>query len=269
VDSIIQNNHLKLVLKVSLSGLSFTVTDTLSNEILTIKEIDFANYKNPNNIEECYKIAFSKHAELTQKYDRIIVLHDNNLSGFVPLAMFDPQHLRNYLKYNIEVFETDFFTFDTLEKHQINNVYIPYMNINNALLDFFPNFDYKHHSSVLVEKLLDLSKNVDQKQMFVHLGQNKFEIIVLQNQKLLFYNSFDFSVKEDIVYYLLFTAEQLALNPEFFTLKLLGNITQESELFEFIYTYIRNVSLLDVSDLAKTNRLSAMQNRTHFVLVQS
>jgi len=268
VDSIIQNNHLKLVLKVSLSGFSFAITNILSNEILKIKEIDFANYKSPNNTEKCYKTAFSECPELIQKYDQIIVLHDNNLSGFVPLAMFDPQHLRNYLRYNIEVFETDFFAFDTLEKHQINNVYVPYMNINNVLLDFFPSFDYKHHSSILVEKLLDLSKNIDEKQMFVHFGQNKFEIIVLQNQKLLFYNSFDFSTEEDCLYYILFTAEQLSLNPEFFTLKLLGNTRQENELFKLIYTYIRNVSLLDVLDLTKTNTLSAMQNVTHFVLVQ-
>jgi len=194
VDSITQNNHQKLTLKVSLGGFSFAITNTLSNEILKIKEIDFANYKNPSNTEKCYKTAFLEHYELTQKYDQIIVLHNNNLSVFVPLAMFDRQHLGDYLRYNIKIFETDFFAFDTLEKHQINNVYVPYMNINNTLLDFFPSFDYMHHSSVLVEKLLYLSKNIDEKQMFVHIEQNKFEIIVLQNQKLFFYNSFDFCI---------------------------------------------------------------------------
>jgi len=269
VESITKYTHQKLALEVSLTGFSFAIINTVSNEILKIKEIDFSSYKNSTNTEECYKICFSEHPELTQKYDQIIVLHNNNLSGFVPLAMFDSQNLRNYLRYNIEVFETDFFAFDMLEKYQINNVYLPYMNINNVLLDFFPSFDYKHHSSILVEKLLDLSKNIDEKQMFVHLGQNKFEIIVLQNQKLLFYNSFDFSKEEDCLYYILFTAEQMSLNPEFFTLKLLGNIREENELFKLIYTYIRNVFLLDVSGLTQTNTLSDTQNLTHFVLVQS
>jgi len=268
VNSIIQNNHQKLVLKVSLSGFSFAVTNTLSNEILKIKEIDFVNYKNPSNTQQCYNTAFLEHAQLTQKYDQIIVLHNNNLSGFVPLAMFDPKHIGDYLRYNIKTFETDVFAFDTLEKHQINNVYIPYMNINNALLDFFPSFDYKHHSSILVEKLLDLSKNIDEKQMFVHFWKNKFEVMVIQNQKLFFYNSFDFYTKEDCLYYILFTAEQLAMNPEFFTLKLLGDITSESELFEVIYSYIRNVSLLDVSYLTKKNSLDDNHNLTNFVLVQ-
>jgi len=269
VESITKKNHRKLALKVSLSGFSFAVTDTLSNQILKVKEIDFTNYKNPTNIEESYRTAFSEQLELTQEYDQVIVLHYNNLSGFVPLAMFDPRYLGDYLRYNIQIFETDFFAFDTLEKQQINNVYVPYMNINNTLIDFFHSFDYRHHSSILVEKLLNLSKNIDEKQMFVHLGQNKFEIIVLQNQKLLFYNSFDFLVKEDVMYYLLFTAEQLGLNPDFFSLKLLGNISEDSHFFKLARTYVRNVSLLDVSDLTKTNNLCDTENLTHFVLVQS
>jgi len=67
----------------------------------------------------------------------------------------------------------------------------------------------------------------------------------------------------------LFVAEQLDMNPEFFTLKLLGQITTESEFFKIAYTYVRNVSLLDVSNLTKTNTLANTQNLTHFVLVQS
>ena len=71
-------------------------------------------------------------------------------------------------------------------------MYVPYVNINNVLLDVFSDFDYRHTSSILIEKLLDLSKNDDDRQMFVHFEEKSFEIIVVQNRKLLFYNSFDF-----------------------------------------------------------------------------
>ena len=58
------------------------------------------------------------------------------------------------------------------------------------------------------------------------------------------YNTFDYTTKEDFIYYLLFTAEQLGLNPEEFPLVLLGNVTKEDELFKIAYTYIRNVSII-------------------------
>src|SRR5690606_6362565 len=266
MQSIIEKNYRKLTLKIALNGFSFCVTDLLNDSILVIKEVDFSTYENPKNTEECYKTAFSKHPELTEKYDEVVVLHHNNLSTFVPLALFDENFLGNYLQYNVKVFESDFFAYDTLGSYLINNVYVPYVNLNNFLIDAFSTFEYKHHASILVEKLLDFSKNDDDRQMFVHFDQKSFQIIVVQNQKLLFYNSFDFATKEDFAYYLLFTVEQLNLNPEFFTLKLLGHIAEEGELYKMAYTYVRNVSLLDVSRLSH-NGLPDTENLTHYILV--
>jgi hypothetical protein len=151
----------------------------------------------------------------------------------------------------------------------MNNVYIPYVNINNYLLDQLGTFNYKQANSILVSKLLDRSKNIDEKQVFVHFSDSKFELVVIQNQKLLLFNSFDYQTKEDFIYYLLFTAEQLNLNPEHFRLQLLGNISEDSELFKIAYKFVRNVSLLDVSDLQKNNPFSTEQNLKHFILFQS
>jgi hypothetical protein len=75
--------------------------------------------------------------------------------------------------------------------------------------------------------------------MTVHFSEGHFEIII-QNQKLLFFNSFDYQTPEDFIYYVLFTAEQLSLNPENFPLELIGNIDSESH-FKIAYKYIRNV----------------------------
>jgi hypothetical protein len=56
--------------------------------------------------------------------------------------------------------------------------------------------------------------------MTVHFSEGHFEIIVIQNQKLLF-NSFDYQTPD--FYYVLFTAEQLSLNWKL-SLELIGNI---------------------------------------------
>jgi hypothetical protein len=207
--------------------------------------------------------------ELKDSYDEVVVIHDNNLDTFVPKALFDVEFLGSYLQYNTKVFETDFFAFDEIASYEINHVYIPYVNINNYLLDPFTTFNYKHMNSILVSKLLDLSKNVDEKQVFVHFSSTKFEIVIVQNQKLLLFNSFDFSTKEDFIYYLLFTSEQLNLNPEYYKLFILGDISEESDLYQMAYKYVRNISLLDVSELQKHNDFSTAQNSKHFILFQS
>ena len=143
------------------------------------------------------------------------------------------------------------------------------MNIINFFIDQFGTFDYKHANTILVSKLLIASKNNPDKKMFVHINSEHFEIIVVQNQKLLLFNSFEYASPEDFLYYILFTAEQLGMNPEEFPLELIGKIDMKSEYYQLAYNYIRNVSLLDVSDLQAKNKFSEAENRTHFILFNS
>jgi hypothetical protein len=267
--NITEKVYKRLTLKVTLTGFSYCVFDTLHQKVEMVKEVDFNLFPKTRKVEEHYARAFRDPWELRDSFDEILVLHDHNLNTFVPKSLFDEQHMGSYLQYNTKVFESDFFNFDALASYEMNNVYIPYVNINNYLLDQFGTFNYKQANSILVSKLLDRSKNIDEKQVFVHFSDSKFELVVIQNQKLLLFNSFDYQTKEDFIYYLLFTAEQLNLNPEHFRLQLLGNISEDSELFKIAYKFVRNVSLLDVSDLQKNNPFSTEQNLKHFIIFQS
>lgn len=267
--NITSKNYKKLSIQVSLTGFSFCCFDTLNNTITSFNEIHFDPTQKAPKIEESFSDAFKKYPELKETYDEIMVIHNNNLSTFVPSALFDENYLGSYLQYNTKVFETDFFTFDTISNYEMNAVYIPYVNINNFLIDNVGSFDYKHVNSILVEKTLDASRNNDDKKMIVNFNPEHFEIIVVQNQKLLLFNSFEYQTPEDFIYYILFTAEQSNLNPEIFPLELLGTIEKNDPFYAIAYKYIRNVSFLDVSTLQEKNSFSTAQNQKHYILFQS
>lgn len=267
--NITEKKYKKLAIQVSLSGFTFCTSDTLNHNILNYKNISFELSEQTVPLEELFAAAFQNNPELTEKYDEITVIHCNNLSTFVPAPLFDEQYLGSYLQYNTKVFNTDFFDFDEIPTYQMNTVYIPYAHINNFFIDQLGTFDYKHAHTILVSKLLDASKNVDEKKMFVHFNPGNFEVIVVQNQNLLLFNSFEYKTPEDLIYYLLFTAEQLNLNPETFKLEFLGAISENDEFFKIAYKYIRNVSLYDTGDLQFHNSYSESENRKHFILFQS
>ena len=105
--------------------------------------------------------------------------------------------------------------------------------------------------------------------MFVHMAKNHFEIIIVQNQHLMLFNSFDYKTPEDLIYYLLFTAEQLNMNPESFRLEFIGDIAENDPYFKIAYKYIRNVSIFDITDLKPNNTFSTADNLRHFILFQS
>ncbi|MFM2213459.1 MAG: hypothetical protein RL427_722 [Bacteroidota bacterium] len=265
--NVMEKSYQKLVLQVSLKGLSFATFDTLSNKPTELHKIELGSINVTAKIEDLFAEAFETYSELKGNYDEITIVHSNNLSTFVPSVLFDEEYLGSYLQFNTKVFETDFFAYDDLSIYEMKNVYIPYVNLNNYFIDQFGSFDYKHANTILVNKLLEVSRNNEERKMFVHIGQGHFEIVVIQNQKLLFYNSFDYKTPEDFLYYILFTAEQLLLNPEYFKLELLGNVMEDDILYSIAYKYIRNVSLFDVSFMQ--NDFTDMENREHFILFNS
>lgn len=156
--TITEKTYHKLTLKIGLTGFSYRVWDTLQKNIVAFQEIHFDRNDKTKKVEDWYEHAFFNSTDLRKSYDEVQVIHDNNLNTFVPNALFDEAYLGSYLQYNTKVFETDFFTHDSLEAYGMHNVYIPYVHLNNFLVDKFGQFDYQHAASILVRRLLDLSK---------------------------------------------------------------------------------------------------------------
>lgn len=263
---IASKNYKKLSLQVALNGLSFCVFDTLNDKVLDIQQVKF-NYT--QSLEDQLWRTFVDFPSLTRNYDEVVVLHDNNLNSFVPTALFDQEFIGSYLQYNTKVFETDFFAYDESETNDITNVHVPFVNVNNFLLDQFGSFDYKNVNTILVSRLLEMSRHKDEKQIFVHFQDTHFEIVIANNLNLLFYNSFEYKTPEDFVYYLLFTFEQLQLNPEKAAVYLLGKIDEKHPCFEIAYRYIRTISLLDTSALEARYSLSEVEALQYYILLNS
>jgi hypothetical protein len=266
--TILEKKYKNLVLQISLTDVSFCIKDTLRNRIENYQNIPIPNVTNPNQIEEALLKIFNQNEQLNTTFDEVTVFHNNNLLTFVPAVLFDPQYLSSYLQYNTKVFESDFFTYDHISNYEMNTVYIPYVNINNMLIDRFGSFNYKHAFTILVEKVLDFSKNIEESQLFVHCQSDNFQIIAIKNQQLLLFNTFDYKTPEDFIYYLLFTAEQLHLNPETLQLKLFGTVYIDSDLYKIAYKYIRNVSLFfDNNNLE--NGISQRDYLQNFILIHA
>jgi len=266
--TILEKKYKNLVLQVSLTDVSFCIKDTLKNKVEKVHRFAFDASSNPNQIEVSLEKVFNALPELDATFDEITVLHNNSLLTFVPSVLFDEHYLSSYLQYNTKVFESDFYTHDVVSNYEINTVYIPYVNINNFLIDRFGSFNYKHSFSILVKKVLDCSKNIDEPQLFVHIQKDNFQIIAVKNQKLLLFNTFDYITAEDFIYYLLFTAEQLNLNPETLQLKLFGSISKEDNLYQIAYKYIRNVSLFSDNNNSD-NSISEHDYLQHFILIHT
>lgn len=226
-----------------MNGFSFCVLNKDSNEITHVEHVTSnTGAATPQKQLEQITDAFNSNSLLKQPYNSFYATHSNKLTSFVPKPFFNSEQLGNYLQYNVKLLNNDFIAYDELESTEMVNVYIPFVHLNNFLFDKFGSFEYKHSSSVLVELLLKKNKNNTDTKFFVHVEDDIFQIIILKEAKLFFFNSFSFKSKEDFIYYILFTAEQSQLNPEKFELIFLGDIEEKSELYDIAFKYVRNIS---------------------------
>ncbi len=195
----------------------------------------------------------------------MFVVHDNELATLVPKPLFDETNLVDYLKFNSKILKTDFITYDHLNAEDIMVVYVPLVNINNFIFERFGSFEYKHSSTITLNRVLTLEKNSKLAKMYINIEPSHFEIIVVENNHLKFYNRFEYITKEDFIYYLLFTAEQLQLNPEEFSLVLMGAINDTDDRYKIAYKYVRNISLISNDAMLYSKNMSSK----HFTLLNS
>ncbi|GGG49822.1 DUF3822 family protein [Bizionia arctica] len=265
-DKVITN--LELSIQVSLNGLSFCILNRQTNSITFLKHFEKDKKLSPFEALDFLKHLFNTEEELKTPFHNVHVIYVNELATLVPKPLFNEDFLADYLKFNSKILKSDFIAYDTIDINESVNVYVPYVNINNYIYDTFGTFIYSHFSSILIDKILQIEKHADNFKLYVNVNKDHFEIVVTNKGQLTLYNTFDYSTKEDFIYYILFTIEQLKLNPEKIDLVLLGCIDKDSDLFEILYKYIRHVHFgkrLD-SYLYTNNPKS---NYSDFVLIQS
>ena len=236
-----KTNDIRLSIQFSLDGFSFYIQDNITKEALFFSEYLFEEKQvSPEEVLKIITSIFTSDLNLQNEFSSVLVIHQNELYTLVPQKYFDEQQLSNYLNFNIKTLKTDFIAFDNIEINNSNNVYVPYININNYLFQNFGEFTYKHHISVLIEKLISKNNN-EALQFYVNVSFSTFDVIVLDGKKLEFANSFSYHSKEDFIYYILFVFEQLKLDTEKVPLYFMGKISLESEIYKITFEYIRNV----------------------------
>lgn len=262
-NKIVHQNNLHLSIQFSLDGFSFCVLNE-DNEVVIATKYDFLERcSTPQELLSRIKDIFEKNSDLHFDFTKIKVVHRNSLNTIVPKNYFYKDRLKSYLNFTVKTFESDYITYDVVGELDINNIYIPFVNINNYLLDHFGDFDFYHHHSVWLEKLQKdhLSEATT---VFVNVDQSLLDITVFDHKKLILNNSFEVNSAEDFTYFLLFVYEQLKLDPNQVETQLFGMISEHSPEYQLAFKYIKNIQILDIEQFGINK---ADFNSTEFYLI--
>ena len=232
-----------LLIKLGSYNLSLILSDTKGNIIQYISE-KFEEKVEPKKLSEKLDLVINKSEIINSNVIKVKLIVLNKLSSLVPLNLFQEELSLEYLKFNSQLIDGDFAAHDLIDEIEAVNVFLPFVNVNNYLLEKFGSFNYYHYSTILIKKLIkyDSSKEIS---IYANIQSNNFHVIILKNKKLIYYNIFDFKEKEDILYFLLFVLKQNKIDQNKHKLSMLGKIKKESETYLLLTKFINNIEILN------------------------
>lgn len=160
-------------------------------------------------------------------------------STLVPSSLYKKEEAETILAFNTEVMGK--VIADTILSQKANLIYSVPESILTIVSNFFPKAKQKAQESILIQQYSQLNTNTEK--AYLYLNQKKVTITFFKENKLIFNNSFDYFTKEDLLYFVLFSFEQLKLSTEKIKVILFGAIEKDDEYFNLLYDYIRNLKL--------------------------
>lgn len=167
---------------------------------------------------------------------------DNCRNTIVPKEVYRDGDKDKYLEILGLRTDADMTLVDYIEEIEAYNVYSVTKEEYEYVKELPKGTKVRHASSVLISSLVkDNTERTDDVRVYLNINDQRFEMIVLEGCKLLFDNHFRFKTKEDFLYFLLFTLEQLHLDAGSVPVYFLGMIEEDSAIVELTKRYVRDV----------------------------
>jgi hypothetical protein len=160
-------------------------------------------------------------------------------STLVPTSLYKKEAAETLLAFNTEV--NGKVLTDNILSQKSHLIYAVPESILTIVSNFFPKAKQKAQESILIQQYSQLNTNIEK--AYLYLNEQKVNITIFKGDKLIFNNTFEYLTKEDLLYYTLFSFEQLKLSPESIDVTVFGTIEKEDEYFNLLYAYIRNIKL--------------------------
>ena len=169
------------------------------------------------------------------------IVVDSDKHTFVPAALYQETKKSKYLDFLGLKEDNSVVCADFLEPVDMYNIYSVSKKVH-AKLKNLENTEFRHASTLLLEELIKENlERIDDTRVYLNVKNNSFEMMVLKAANLLFDNTFRFKTKEDFLYFVLFSMEQLHLDAEITPVYFMGMIEKDSQVVELVTRYIRDV----------------------------
>ena len=168
----------------------------------------------------------------------------------IPEDVYDENLKETYFRFCSTIPKGHKIIGDRMHNLNARGLYVVPNDLILFLEKMFPGCRLKHHSAALIESTLAAQKLEPwQADLVVHLRNTRFEMLLIDKQQLIFYQSFSYQIFDDVLYYLFYVLEQHKLDASTMRMLLMGKMAMDTREYQILSSYFQKVAFPERNDV--------------------
>ena len=199
------------------------------------------------SVTEMVDELLSENEYLKQKYKTVKIQTETYHFTFIPDELYSASNLHIY-KGLFAQNASDKVQVNHIRKAAIMNVFTVQEELIETLLEAYPQAKIYSQAEPLIDGIM---YNYQGEKLILQLNESSFELLIINNHIVQYYNIFQINTPDDFNYYLLFVLQQLGLTDMDFEVIVSGDIDKESLFYKRIEKYYSKISFSSNIRIAK------------------
>ena len=238
----IPHHELHLCLEFGQDEILITLLNKRNLEYLAFEEIklyDLSDFQ--TNTEEIESALDNSKLLKLKKSTSSCTIH-NNLSTIVPNVLFNEDKTERYLNLSFEMVDNCKYLNNSFQNLDARNVFAIPKNIWRLLKKSVKGAEFYHFSTFLIDYLLLKYKNDSNTRAVLVTNDDNFQLLILKGHELIFYNHFNYHHEDDLVYFVMFTLEQLKIDKSKLRMTSTGVLSPQSSHLQKLAKYAGEIT---------------------------
>ena len=238
-----KSSQYRMTIQFSLGGFSYALLDVPSNMLIGMECYQSDALADSNDVFRALERALEGKELNNKTFHSVVCLVDNRVCTLVPASLFDARESLTYFDFSFQAMDGQMVLHEELKKEKCVNVFAMPKTLHNRIAAKWEKARITHSSTVFADAALRYAP--EGKAAFVNVKSRNFDLAIVDNGHLVFFNNFKFNTKADFAYFLLFALEQNRFSPLDMPVCFSGLILPGSEIIELCSRYVRHLLFIE------------------------
>lgn len=242
--------YFHLSMEINSQSISLLLIDKINTKPIAIETIEFGDNSVKTSVEH-------SHIVKNSNPESVSCALANSHFTLTPVSMYQDNQQESYTNFALPVIPETQVKSDLLTNKEIVNSFRLTSQVKNELTSLFPQLTFIHLGSILIDSLTD--------GFHVNFSTpTEFEVVVINNDDLTFFNRYEAENAEESLYYLGLVAEKLGVDLQKVKIGVSGFVDKKGETLSFWNQFIPKENL--TFNEIEASQLNAISTHRFFAL---